>query len=101
MTKHSAGGGKLNRTETVTVRLDPKLNYLCELAARAQRRSRSSFIEWAVQRAITGDPDFGERDQLWDIDPDRRLTLLAEKAPHLMTYDEQVEWARRTRGGDE
>lgn len=43
---------KLNRSETVTVRFDPRLNYLCELAGRAQRRTKSSFIEWAVQQAI-------------------------------------------------
>src|SRR4051794_21564371 len=46
------GGAKLNRSETVTVRLDPKLNYLCELAARAQRRTKSSFIEWAVADSL-------------------------------------------------
>ncbi len=50
-------GGKLSRTETVTVRLDPRLNYLCELAGRAQRRTKSGFIEWAVQRAIKDHPD--------------------------------------------
>src|SRR5688572_20503606 len=46
------GGAKLNRSETVTVRLDPKLNYLCELAARAQRRTKSSFIEWAIADSL-------------------------------------------------
>jgi hypothetical protein len=33
------GGGKLSRSETVTVRLDPKLRYLAELAALKQRRT--------------------------------------------------------------
>ena len=37
-----AGGGKLSRSETVTVRLDPKLRYLAELAARIHRRTLSS-----------------------------------------------------------
>jgi hypothetical protein len=46
------GGGKLSRSETVTVRLDPKLNYLCDLAARGQRRTKSSFIEWAIDNAL-------------------------------------------------
>lgn len=50
---------KLNRSETVTVRLDPRLNYLAELAGRAQRRTKSSFIEWAVQQAIKEMPDLG------------------------------------------
>ena len=39
------GGAKLSRSETVTVRLDPKLRYLAELGARSQRRTVSSFIE--------------------------------------------------------
>lgn len=43
---------KLNRSETVTVRLDPRLNYLTEIAGRSQRRTKSSFVEWAVQEAI-------------------------------------------------
>jgi len=46
------GGGKLNRSETVTIRLDPKLRYLTELAARQQRRTLSSFIEWAIDSAL-------------------------------------------------
>jgi hypothetical protein len=44
------GGGKLSRSETVTVRLDPKLRYLAELAARLHRRTLSSYIEWAIKR---------------------------------------------------
>jgi len=50
--KSKSGGGKLSRSETVTVRLDPKLRYLAELAARKQRRTVSSFIEWAIEDAL-------------------------------------------------
>ena len=46
------GGGKLSRSETVTVRLDPKLRYPAELAARKQRRTLSSFIEWAIEENL-------------------------------------------------
>ena len=52
--KRKGGGGKLARSETVTVRLDPKLRYLAELAARKQRRTVSSFIEWAVEQSFSG-----------------------------------------------
>ncbi|MFT6222410.1 MAG: hypothetical protein ACJA1F_000245 [Paracoccaceae bacterium] len=38
-------GSKLGRTETVSIRLNPRLNYLWELAARSQRRTKSSYIE--------------------------------------------------------
>jgi hypothetical protein len=34
------------------VRLDPKLRYLAELAARKQRRTVSSFIEWTIEEAL-------------------------------------------------
>lgn len=104
------GGGKLNRSETVTVRLDPKLNYLCELAARAQRRTKSSFIEWAVADSLRsvilpevieyGDSFGDTRDvslqekasQLWHVDEADRVAALALTAPALMTHDEQLVW---------
>lgn len=100
------GGGKLSRSETVTVRLDPKLNYLCELAARAQRRTKSSFIEWAIENALSSVGIPGERKNaagdlwtiqernvdLWDVDePDRFIALVA-LAPSLLTHDEQMIW---------
>lgn len=98
-------GAKTNRSETVTVRLDPRLNYLCELAARAQRRTKSSFIEWAVETSLqnvtlAGSGEWGEKDpsidqlatRLWDVDEPDRLAALAFNAPILMTHDEQVIW---------
>ncbi len=100
----SRGGGKLNRTETVTVRLDPKLNYLCELAARAQRRTKSSFIEWAIEHALDDVALPGERGgpvattiadrstELWDVEEPDRLIALAFWAPALLTHEEQVIW---------
>jgi hypothetical protein len=104
-----AGGAKLNRTETVTVRLDPKLNYLCELASRAQRRTKSSFVEWAVAEALKTvelpevseyDGDFGGRPvtvheksaELWHVDEADRLVALALTAPALLAHDEQLVW---------
>lgn len=45
-------GSKLNRSETVTIRLDPRLNYLTDLAARCQRRTKSSFIEWVIKETL-------------------------------------------------
>lgn len=104
------GGARLSRSETVTVRLDPKLNYLCELAARAQRRTKSSFIEWAVAEAMksvslpeiqTSDGDFNEPRaatihetalQLWHVDEPDRVTALALMAPSLLTHEEQLVW---------
>lgn len=97
----AGGGGKLSRSETVTVRLDPKLNYLCELAARAQRRTKSSFVEWAIDHALESivvpgtSPEqtvAGLISSLWDVEEADRLAMLAFTAPFLMTHEEQVIW---------
>lgn len=98
-------GGTLGRSETVTVRLDPKLNYLCELAARAHRRTKSSLIEAALVSALnTVAVDSRPSDQpvlsiaqlaeaLWDVDEVNRFQRLAYHAQHLMTYEEQKIWS--------
>ena len=92
-------GGKLNRSETVTVRLDPQLNYLCELAARAHRRTKSSFIEYAVEQALASVQVPGSKysieglgPTLWDVDEPDRLVKLGLEASTLMTHEEQVIW---------
>jgi hypothetical protein len=100
----SGGGSKLQRTETVTLRLDPRLRYLTELAARKQRRTVSSFIEWAIEQTLslvqlpplddTSPPidlvDASTR--LWDPDEADRFAKLGFYYPDLLTYDEQVLW---------
>jgi hypothetical protein len=103
-----SGGSKLNRSETVTMRLDPKLRYLTELAARQHRRTVSSFIEWAIERQLDHvilfeDYDFHDRStskvsladeaqKLWDIDEPDRIAKLALHYPELLSYEEQVIW---------
>lgn len=101
--KRKGGGAKLARTETVTVRLDEKLRYLAELAARKQRRTLSSFIEWAVQdslervmlrAATSGDAArtvASEAAHLWDVDEAARFVKLATHYPELLTYEEQLQ----------
>lgn len=106
--RSSGGGSKLNRSETVTIRLDPKLRYLTELAARKQRRTVSSFIEWAIERALdsiilretyehfhggTAETNLGdEAETLWDTDEPDRIAKLGLHYPELLTHDEQVLW---------
>ncbi len=96
-------GGK--RSEIVTVRFDPKLKYLAELAARKQRRPLSSFIEWAVERSL-GEvilkEEWNEKkitvqdaeriNHLWDLDESDRIIRLALYFPDLLTHDEQLVW---------
>lgn len=100
-----AGKKRMQRTETVSIRLDPRLNYLCELAARSQRRTKSSFIEAAIAEKIDHmqinawrDDDrslsLGDRaDYLWHVRDSERLVSLGFAAPHLMTFEEQEIWA--------
>ena len=100
-------GSKLGRSETVSIRLDPRLNYLSELAARSQRRTKSSFIEAMLAEHIQtqvinkwrevgyGEPEtFGAAaDTLWHVRESQRLVSLGLIAPELMTFEEQHVWA--------
>jgi hypothetical protein len=104
--KPKGRGGKLTRSETVTVRLDPKLRYLAELAALKHRRTLSSFIEWAIEDSLgrvklregTGyDGDHGstvadDTAELWDVDEADRFAKLALRYPDLLTHEEQKRW---------
>jgi hypothetical protein len=90
-------GGSLTRSEIVTVRLDPKTRYLAELAARVQRRTLSSFVEWAIAQAVEAQPVNGRTlgqvaDDLWDTDEADRFVMLAMNHPTLLNHDEQVLW---------
>ncbi|MEA3487053.1 MAG: hypothetical protein U9R20_05290 [Thermodesulfobacteriota bacterium] len=100
--KKKGAGGNLTRSQVVTVRLDPKLRYLGELAALRQRRTLSSYIEWAVQESLkrvhlSDDNDYentvhNEADRLWDVDEPDRFMKLAFHYPELLTYAEQIKW---------
>ena len=89
------------RTETVAVRLDPRLRYMLELAARQHRRTVSSFLEWMVDQQLLavelapGVTVASVAEDLWDLDRDERLRKLATRFPHLLTYSEEREWKQR------
>ena len=99
--KAKAGGP---RTEVFAMRLDPKLKYLAEIAARKQRRSLANFIEWSLEKALDSvklveseDGPFGlsvldQANKLWDLEPSDRLIKLAENYPDLLNYEEQLIW---------
>jgi hypothetical protein len=109
MARAQRAGGQLSRTETITVRLDPKLNYLCEIAARSQRRTKSSMVEAALfdylamlAIDVRVHPDHRQSiaslaEQLWDVSEWERFRRLAIIAPHLMNYEEQKIWSVLTR----
>lgn len=101
-TNSKGGGGRLTRSEITTVRLDPKLKYLAELAARKQRRTLSSFIEWSIEESLRRFPIqegdgwdqsfMAEAEKLWDVDEADRLAKLALNYPELLTHEEQLIW---------
>ena len=93
------GGGKLSRSETVTVRLDPKLRFAAELAARKHRRTLSSFIEWAVEESVQNvcldgleATAYGAIDLVWDVDESDKFVKMALYYPNLLTHEEEVLW---------
>ncbi|HVV67952.1 MAG TPA: hypothetical protein VHE99_02790 [Gammaproteobacteria bacterium] len=49
--KRKGAGGKLNRSEILQARLNPKLRFTVELMARLERRTVSSFIEGLIEKA--------------------------------------------------
>jgi hypothetical protein len=79
---------------------------MAELAARKQRRTLSSFIEWAIEEALQRlpieDPPHGSSDApitftdakatLWDVEEADRFAQLALNYPGLLTYGEQKLW---------
>jgi len=88
------------RTEVFAMRLDPKLKYLAEIAARKQRRSLANFIEWSIERALDsvlivdsdGSTVSEASSRLWALEEPDRLIQLAIHYPDLMSYDEQLIW---------
>lgn len=92
------------RTEVFAMRLDPKLKYLAEIAARKQRRSLANFVEWAIEQALSrvqliesafngeGPTVADASAQLWALDEPDRLKMLAANYPDLLSYDEQLIW---------
>jgi hypothetical protein len=102
-----ARSGK-SRTETISVRLDPKLRYLAELAARKQRRTLSSFVEWAIDDSLDRvviDEAYDQEsernypislssvgNQLWDVEEADRFAKLALRYPPMLNHIEQIIW---------
>jgi hypothetical protein len=94
------------RVGLLSVRLPPKLRYLAELAARKERRTLLSFVEWAVEDSLNrvrvreaggrGDELGGcfaeEAERLWDVEPAERFARLAVFYPELLSHEEQILW---------
>jgi hypothetical protein len=105
--------GEGARSETLTVRLTPRMKYGLELQARKQHRTLAGVVEWAIERGLYHETDglLKEMDitnsvsgtvekaklnlleWLWDPSEIKRLCLLCMYAYELMTYEEQKLWS--------
>jgi hypothetical protein len=111
------GGGKLNRSEVIQTRLNPKLRFIAEVMARQERRTLSSLIEGLIEEAAeqhriplvlsersqTDRYLFGKRkyqkvsmksaaDLIWSAEEADRFAGLALFLPDLLTPEEEALW---------
>jgi hypothetical protein len=101
-TKSFGSSGTNRRSDSVTVRLEPRLRYCADLAARIQRRTLSSFIEEAISNGLAmimlkdRDPanihSLKDANELWDVFEPDRFVKLALHQPGLLTHHEQIVW---------
>mgnify|MGYP006269868053 CR=1 FL=1 len=93
------------RSETVSLRLDPRLKYLCEIASRLENRSLSAFAAAALesrllQSVVEVGPTSGrlldlDKDlTLWDPDEATRIAKLAFHVPTALLFAEKEVWKR-------
>lgn len=98
--KNSTGARKGDKVRSVivSVRLDPKLRYLADLAARQQRRTLSGYIEWAVLDSFSkveiapSTTLASKSESLWDVFEPDRLVRLGYDYAHLLDFEGQVLW---------
>jgi len=103
--KKSGAGGKLKRSESVTVRLSGRTKYGAELAGMKKRRTVSSYVETVIEKSFKNtrievfDVDGKERSEiaidellhtLWDIDESKRFILRAFHCPWLLNEEEEI-----------
>ena len=119
MRKQTKGrGGKLNRSEIVHIRLNPRTRFALELMARSQNRTVSSYLETLVNQALTSSeikilppeprtshPLYVEDKDLvstplqevlklaWHVDEIHRFVAMCIYTPHLLSYKEESIWA--------
>ncbi|WP_164341905.1 hypothetical protein [Pseudomonas viridiflava] len=93
------------KTETLTLRLDPKVKMMIELISRIRRQSITGVVEAAIEE-ISFDLDApfeldGEAhvmslgsavSEIWSTDESERFINLCHFLPSLITYEEQRIW---------
>ncbi|WGK61490.1 hypothetical protein QAO71_15805 [Halopseudomonas sp. SMJS2] len=93
------------KTETLTLRLDPKYKLLIELISRVRRQSITGVIEAAVEDVASDldTPYFDDGEMhnyslgavfsdVWSSDESERFINMCYRLPTLLTYEEQRIW---------
>jgi predicted transcriptional regulator len=90
------------KTEALSIRIDPRLRFGLELVARNQRRSVTGVVEWAIEsylneqqidRLNQHSQTFADvTRQAWSDNEVERLANLGTQFPELMTYEESRMW---------
>jgi hypothetical protein len=102
--------GAVSATVSVGIRIDPRIKYGIDLAARIQKRTVTGVVEWAIERALAEvnmphsifiedeapdaptDLAYHLDDVLWSSNEGVRLVLLASRYPSLLSYEETRIW---------
>jgi hypothetical protein len=116
--KKRGAGGKLNRSEIVQTRLNPKMRFAAEIMARYERRTVSSLLEGLIEQTIKDyriPAMIGEKaqanllfyggeaepqktslkfllDDIWTIEEADRFASFAMCFPDLLTEEEERLW---------
>lgn len=102
--------GPRNKSEVITIRMNPKLKFGLELVARLHNRSVAQTVEMAIPRVLEDPFDViqNSRDVRYDRfivnrlrTPTRgeRLLKMVLADPELQSFEEEILWNKLTRAG--
>ena len=82
------------RKDTLSLRIEPRIKYLIDIAARIQRRNVTNYVEQVLENSLQdikiSDDISLEQANLWDVYDADRFIKLAYTYPILLTYDEHI-----------
>lgn len=87
MKRKAAGHTK---SETLTLRVSPRMKHLMDIMSRRQRRSLTAISECAIEQFASAE-EIGLAESTWSTDAQERTLNLFRAAPNLCTYDEELE----------
>lgn len=104
MAKNKPNQGS-RKTETLTLRLDPKVKFTIDVISRVKRQSITGVVEAAVE-ALVFDLDVPFHDggntencsvanavtEVWSTDESERFVNFCYHLPNLLTFEEQRIW---------